>query len=54
MNSVVFTCPVQNRRGADSFDRIWPAAFAVFGVIVMVVWVSVLGYGVVKLIERIF
>jgi hypothetical protein len=32
------------------FNRIWPLAVLAFGLIVTVVWMGVVGYGVMKLL----
>ena len=52
--------PRSDRGGGSLFrrswpiQRIWPTAAVVLGVIAAVAWVGILGYAIIKLVQRAF
>lgn len=50
--TLVSTAPVTS--STSLFDRIWPVAIIILGLVLNVAWVALLGYGVVSLIGLVF
>ena len=51
-DTLVSTAPVTS--SVSLFDRIWPAAIIILGLVVNIAWVALLGYGLVSILGLAF